>query len=456
MASPQTRAMGKTLWHQTLPMAMGVMALLGFNLIDSIFIARLGTQPLAAQSFTFPVATVIIGVQVGFGIAIAALISRALGAGEMARARRLGSLVLLGGSAAMLALLLLLWLLESIIFRLLGANADTLVLIHHYWGPWLLASWVGALLYLGYSLFRAHGETRLPGRMMVLTSLINLVLDPVLIFGVGPFDGWGLAGAAWATLIAFIIGLLVLLRSLARRDWLSTTGLRQEAGASLTRFMGIALPAMASQLLPAVSALAATGIVARLGEAAVAAWGLAARLETFVILVVLGLTMSLPPWLGRSFGAGRWQEIRALMNLAARVVLIWQLVLGIVLSAVAMPLAGLLAGNEEVRSMLATLLHVMLPSYAFLGICMLVVSACNALGWPRRAVTVSFMRLFICYLPCLSLGAWLGGFMGLGIGAAIGNVLAGVLAWWSYRRILGDKGRTPANVSVDQSSERLS
>ncbi|MFC0338937.1 MATE family efflux transporter [Kushneria avicenniae] len=448
--------MGKTLWRQTLPMAMGVMALLGFNLIDSIFIARLGTQPLAAQSFTFPVATVIIGVQVGFGIAIAALISRALGADEQARARRLGTLVLVGGSAAMLVLLLVLWLMESIIFRLLGASEDTLALIHQYWGPWLLASWVGALLYLGYSLFRAHGETRLPGRMMVLTSLLNLVLDPVLIFGVGPFDGWGLAGAAWATLISFAIGLLILARSLSKRDWLSGTGLRQEAVSSLGRFLGIALPAMASQLLPAVSALAATGIVARLGETAVAAWGLAARLETFVILVVLGLTMSLPPWLGRSFGAGRWQEIRALMNLAARVVLIWQLVIGLLLSALAGPLAGLLAGNEEVRDMLATLLHVMLPSYAFLGICMLVVSACNALGWPRRAVTVSFMRLFVCYLPCLSLGAWLGGLVGLGIGAAVGNVLAGALAWWSYRRILGDKGRDSGSMAFDPVREHLS
>ncbi|MGO2383628.1 MAG: MATE family efflux transporter, partial [Halomonas sp.] len=76
-------------------MAIGVLALLGFQLVDSAFVARLGTAPLAAQSFTFPLSFLIIGIQVGMGIAIAALISRALGADEHARAKRLTSLVLL-------------------------------------------------------------------------------------------------------------------------------------------------------------------------------------------------------------------------------------------------------------------------------------------------------------------------------------------------------------------------
>ncbi|HSP32244.1 MAG TPA: MATE family efflux transporter, partial [Halomonas sp.] len=90
----QQRELAITLWRQTWPMAIGVLALLGFQLVDSAFIARLGTAPLAAQSFTFPLSFLIIGIQVGMGIAIAALISRALGAGEEARARRLNSLVL--------------------------------------------------------------------------------------------------------------------------------------------------------------------------------------------------------------------------------------------------------------------------------------------------------------------------------------------------------------------------
>ncbi|MFP4138870.1 MAG: MATE family efflux transporter, partial [Halomonas sp.] len=130
-------------------MAIGVLALLGFQLVDSAFIARLGTAPLAAQSFTFPLSFLIIGVQVGMGIAIAALVSRALGAGEQGRARRLGSLVLLLGAGVIAALVVVLWALQGPVFAALGADAPARELIRAYWAPQLLAAWLGAVLYFG-------------------------------------------------------------------------------------------------------------------------------------------------------------------------------------------------------------------------------------------------------------------------------------------------------------------
>ncbi len=185
-AAMQQRELAITLWRQTWPMAIGVLALLGFQLVDSAFIARLGTAPLAAQSFTFPLSFLIIGIQVGMGIAIAALISRALGAGEQARARRLSSLVLVAGGAVIGVLAVVLWALQEPLFSLLGADQRALGHIRAYWAPQLFAAWLGALLYFIYSVFRAHGDTRLPGKMMVVSSLVNLVLDPLFIFGLGP------------------------------------------------------------------------------------------------------------------------------------------------------------------------------------------------------------------------------------------------------------------------------
>ncbi|MCG6656288.1 MATE family efflux transporter [Halomonas campisalis] len=418
-------------------MAIGVLALLGFQLVDSAFIARLGTAPLAAQSFTFPLSFLIIGIQVGLGIAIAALISRALGAGEQARARRLGSLVLLAGAGAIALLALLLWAIQEPVFNSLGADAATRELIRGYWAPQLLAAWLGAALYFGYSLFRAYGDTRLPGKMMVVTSLVNLVLDPLLIFGVGPWSGLGLPGAAWATAIAFGCGLVVLARRLRHTDWLAREGLGAELRQSARPFVGIAAPAMVSQLMPPLAAMLAITVVAGLGEAQVAAWGLASRLETLSLMVVLAMTMSLPPWLGRCHGAGDWEQIRRLLRLALRVVLVWQLGLGVVIALAAPWVALVLSGTPEVRDALTMLIRFLLPSYALLGICMLVVSAGNALGWPLRAMLMSGARLFLFYLPCLWLGAQLGGLTGLAIGAAFGNLCAGLAAWQLLRRELG-------------------
>ena len=432
----QQRELAITLWRQTWPMAIGVLALLGFQLVDSAFIARLGTAPLAAQSFTFPLSFLIIGIQVGMGIAIAALISRALGAGEDARARRLSSLVLMAGGGVIGLLAIALWVFHGPIFRLLGADATTLSYIRIYWGPQLLSAWLGALLYFTYSVFRAYGDTRLPGKMMVLSSLVNLVLDPLFIFGVGDWEGWGLPGAAWATAVAFSVGLLVTTRKLLKRQWASQGGLWLETKASWRPFAGIAAPAMVSQLMPPLAAMLAISVVAGLGETEVAAWGLASRLETLSLMVILAMTMSLPPWLGRCYGANDWGQIQQLMRLAIKVALLWQLGLGVILALGAPWLAMALAGNPEVQSELTLLIRFLLPSYAALGVCMLVVSAGNALGWPLRAMLLSSARLFICYLPCLWLGSQFFGWWGLAAGAATGNLLAGLMAWQAMRRIL--------------------
>lgn len=433
--------LGPALWRQTWPMTIGVLSLLGFQLVDSAFVARLGTAPLAAQSFTFPLTFLIIGVQVGLGIAIAALISRALGAGEFSRARRLGTLVVSVGGMTIALLAIVLWWAQEPIFTRLGADTATLPLIHAYWAPQLFAAWLGAVLYFIYSLFRAHGDTRLPGKMMVVTSLANLALDPLLIFGVGPWSGLGLSGAAWATAIAFGCGLLVVAGRLRQNDWLSRSGLRQELAVSARPFFGIAGPAMVGQLMPPLAAMLAISVVAGLGEASVAAWGLASRLETLSLVVVLAMTMSLPPWLGRCYGAGDWQQIRQLIRLALRVAVAWQLGLGVLLGLLAPWLAQLLSGSPEVRGELTLLIRFLLPSYAALGVCMLVVSAGNALGWPLRAMLMSAARLFVCYLPCLWLGAWLGGLAGLAMGAALGNVLSGLMAWQLMRRLLVRRGQ---------------
>lgn len=435
-STQQTAGLGKTLWRQTWPMAIGVLSLLGFQLVDSAFIARLGTVPLAAQSFTFPLSFLIIGIQVGMGIAIAALISRALGAGEKARAKRLSSLVLMAGGAVIACLAMLLWAFQMPIFSLLGAESNTFGYLRSYWPPQLLSAWLGALLYFVYSVFRAHGDTRLPGKMMVITSLINLALDPVLIFGIGPWPGWGLPGAAWATAIAFGFGLLATGGRLWKRGWASREGLWQEGRQSWRPFMGIAAPAMVSQLMPPLAAMLAISVVAGLGESQVAAWGLASRLETLSLMVILAMTMSLPPWLGRCYGAGDWDQIHRLLRLALGVAVVWQLTLGILL-ALGAPWFGMaLAGNPDVQHELVLLIRFLLPSYAALGVCMLVVSAGNALGWPLRAMLLSGARLFVCYLPCLWLGEQLAGWWGLAAGAALGNVLAGLVAWLLLRRIL--------------------
>nr|WP_246069340.1 MATE family efflux transporter [Marinobacter piscensis] len=430
MSNPiENTSLARQLYAMTWPMLFGALSLMTFQLADSAFIGQLGRDPLAALGFTLPMQQLIIGLQVGLGIATTAIISRTLGIGDQLRAFRLGGLVITVGSTLVFILCAALWLLQSPVMHALGADDSLLPLVRSYWVPWLLSAWIGAFLYFGYSICRSHGDTKLPGYMMVATSLTNIALDPLYIF----VFGWGLPGAAWATVTSFGIGCLVIYRKLLKRGW-ARFDLRQLAlGRALKQLNSIMAPAMVSQLMPPVSSMLATALVAGFGSAAVAAWGLGTRLEFFSIVVVLALTMSLPPMIGHMLGAGDIEKIRKLVRLAVRFVVVWQLAIGLIWLIASGVVSELFSSDQQVQEVLAAYLVRVPLSYSGLGVCMLMVSACNALGLAMRALLISTLRLFLCFLPLLWLGSQINGIDGLMSGALVGNLFAGLMAYRFYR-----------------------
>lgn len=422
--------LGKTLYQMTWPMLFGALSLMSYQLVDAAWISILGVDPLAALAFTLPVQQIIIGVQIGLGIATTAIISRTLGAGNKERAEQQGGLILLIGLVLIGFLNLIVWLARNLILDFLGADASLRPMINSFWLPWLLSAWLGAVVYLGYSQHRANGDTRFTGLMMVVVSSLNLILDPLFIFTFG----WGLNGAAWATVAAFAVGALFTFPRLGKRNLISFNFIKLNRLAELKGLFAMAGPAALSQLMPAVAALLATGLVASFGMAAVAAWGLGARLEMFSLVIVLALTMSLPPLLGRFAGAKDWQAIEELIRIAVRFIIVWQLAIAVIWLALSKPLTQLLTKDIEVSTLVMDYLLKLPFSYSGLGVCILMVSASNALGLPVRALIISILRLFVCYLPFLWVGAYLGGINSLFTGALVGNLLAGILAWQMYQQ----------------------
>lgn len=172
---------------------------MSFQLVDSAFIGQLGVLPLAAQGFTQPIQMIIIGLQVGLGIATTAVISKVLGQNNVHYAKQLGGLVVTIGSVGIALFALIIYGLRNPILSLLSAPETIQPIVESYWIYWLASAWCGALLYFFYSLCRANGNTILPGSMMMVTSLLNIALDPLFIF---TFK-LGINGAAIATLLSF-------------------------------------------------------------------------------------------------------------------------------------------------------------------------------------------------------------------------------------------------------------
>ena len=426
----QTPSLSRSLFQMTWPMLFGVLSLMSFQLADSAFIGQLGVAPLAAVGFTVPMYQLIIGVQVGLGIATTAVISKALGANQTDHAKQLGGLVIIIGAALIALLCLILWLARAPILDMLGGEPELLSTLSLYWKPWLVSAWMGAMLYFGYSLCRAHGNTMLPGITMVFTSLLNIALDPLFIF---VFD-WGLAGAAYATITSFSVGCLIIYPKVISRQWLGFSFKTGSVPASIKQLGSITGPAMLSQFMPSLSAMFATALVAAYGTAAVAAWGLGTRLEFFSIVIVLALTMSMPPMIGRFWGAGDLDSIRQLVTIAVKFVLLWQLAIAIIWWLLSDNISTLMTTDLSVAEVLQHYLLKVPLSYGTLGLCMIMVSVCNAMGLPMRALLISCLRLFLCYIPLLWIGSQIDGLDGLMSGALVGNLASGLMAWTIYQK----------------------
>lgn len=402
---------------------------MSFQLVDSAFIGQLGVLPLAVQGFTLPLQMVVIGIQVGLGIATTAVISKAIGSKETRYAKQLGGLVLMIGSIGVAIIALLIWLLRYPILSSLSAPDTVMPIIDTYWPWWLLSSWTGAVLYFYYSICRANGNTMLPGTMMMITSVVNLILDPIFIFTLD----LGINGAAIATIAAFGLGIIVVAPRVRKNHWAIAQWQDLNVKKSVRSIGNIMGPAMVSQLLPPLSSMLATKLLAGFGTAAVAAWALGSRYEFFAIVSVLALTMSLPPMVGRLLGAKNYKDIRSLVSIAVKFILSFQLLIAVITFAVASPLAVLMTSNNQVENVLEMHLMIVPISLGSLGVCMLMVSICNALGKSYTALTISALRLFIFFLPCLWIGSQLGGIKGLLLGACIGNIFAGLSAYFTYR-----------------------
>ncbi|MDP2716016.1 MATE family efflux transporter [Rheinheimera sp.] len=424
-----------TLVAMTLPMLVGMITLMTFNLVDTFFISMLGTVQLAAISFTFPVSFALISLSIGLSIGTSAVIARALGAGRLTEARTDGQ-VALGLSAVLVALLAVPGYFFTVpLFTALGAAGDVLPYIRQYMDIWFAGAVLLVLPMVGNAILRAAGDTKTPSIIMACSGLVNAVLDPILIFGIGPIPALGMQGAAIATVLSWLFGSALILALLIKRDLISTGWISlQPLLAVCRKILRIGLPAAGANMLTPLAMAVLTAIMASYGAEAVAAFGVGARLESIACLVVLALSMTLPPFVSQNYGAGLLLRVQQAYRLCGRFVMLWQFAVYLLLALLAVPLAGLFSNDAEVVRIICLFIWIVPLSYGLQGVIILTNSSFNALHQPGSALILSIIRLFVFYVPLAWLGGTMFGVTGLFIGCVLGNIFTASLAWRWFNR----------------------
>ena len=439
----------QTIKQMTIPMIYGMILLMTFNLVDTFFVSLLGTQPLAAISFTFPITFTVISLMIGLGIGASAVIAKFIGNNDHVAAKNAATAAFYLAAMVVTLLSFIGYSFSDELFSLLGAQASLLPLIHEYMDIWYIGSvcLIGPMI--GNAILRASGDTKTPSIIMGSAGLINAVLDPIFIFGFGPVPAMGIQGAAVATFISWLFGLAFVLYILTKKfnlihsHLLSTT----QFLASSKNILHIGLPAAGANMLTPIAAAVMTAIAANFGESAVAAFGVGSRIESIASLVVLALSMTLPPFISQNLGAGNMQRVEVAYKSAIKFVLFWQVFVYLLLILLAPFIAHAFAKEKVVADIIILFIWILPLGYGLQGIIILTNSSFNALHKPMVALALSVIRLFVCYVPLAYLGSLYFGLQGFFIGAVLGNLLMALISYRLFTKQFGEIVITPRVAS---------
>ncbi len=434
----------RQLYDLTWPMLLGMMGMVIFNLVDTYFVGKLGVQELAAMSFSFPVVMFIGSLSQGVGIGTSSLISRNIIHSERKEVKMIASRAILLGMIVVLLFVIVGLLTIRPVFRTLGAENDVLDYIYDYMSVWFLGVPFVVIPMIGNNIVRATGDTFTPGMIMIAIAVVNAILDPFLIFGYGPFPEMGIKGAALATVIARSIGLVVILIILIKRENLLTIhfGKIKSLLSTWKNVLYIAGPASLTMLITPISVGIITKILAGFGKEAVAAFGVASRVEMFALMVIMALGSVLIIFVGQNFSKQKFQRIFEALNISLKFSLIWGVIIFVLLLFLGQAIASLFTNDVIVIEIATKYFYIIGASYGFQGLVMLSTSSFNGINKPYPSALFSIIRMLVLYVPLAWIGARIFNITGVFWAGFIANVIVGTL---SFKYLF----RTVKKIEVD-------
>lgn len=450
-----------TLMRLGVPMTMSLMLMMFAGIVDTYFLGKLGARELAVMSFAYPIITLIMSIAFGLNIGATAAISRAVGAGDPSIVRRLAT------HAMALALLVVAILstagitFQNEIFRALGAQEDVLPHIASY-----MTIWFGGVVFLvvpmvGNGAMTATGDSKTPAKIMAAFAAANLILDPILIFGLGPIPALGLRGAAMASVSARIMTSCISLWVLGVRMRVLDLHVPtiRELFDSWKRILSVGLPAAITNALTPISTAILTAVIAKYGSRTVAAYGLGSRLDGLFLIPSMATSMALTPFIGQNWGAHRVDRVAEALCWAERVVVVWGAAMWVLMLVIRQELAGVFTADPEVADLASEYLFYIPLAYGATGIVAVVSSTFNAIDRAVRSTIISALRGLGLALPFAWVGGQYWGPRGLFVGVACATGVAAAIAILWTRSALQFKEKpaitkpTEGIVGIDRERE---
>ena len=424
----KTKPVFPLLVSMALPNVISMLVNSLYNIVDSLFVAQINEQAMTALSLVFPIQNFVSAVAIGFGIGINALVALYRGAGDHDRADAAathGILCTLAATAIMPGFLARFTADGTIVS--MGVTYSTIV---------FLFATVNMASLAFEKIFQAVGRMKLTMIALISGCVCNILLDPVLIFGLGPVPAMGIAGAALATGIGQAATLVIYLVVYSTTE--SPVHLRRKAlrpDLSLEgRLYAIGVPAILNLALPSLLVTFLNGLLAAFSESYVVVLGIYYKLQTFLYLPANGIVQGMRPLIGYNYGAKEHARVAKLYQLTLGMSAVIMAAGTVICMAASAPLIGLFSSNPETIAIGQTALRIICLGFVVSAVSTTSSGALEGLGKGAASLVISLCRYVIFIMPlawllCRQLGP-----TGVWHAFWVTEVLSAVIAFAVYRK----------------------
>lgn len=432
-----TMPVNKLLISMSLPMMISMLVQALYNIVDSIFVARLSENALTAVSLAFPMQSLMIAAATGIGVGINALLSRSLGEKAFDRANRAAINGIFVELAACVIFMILGLTITRTFYEVQVGKGEITDLGVEYLSIVTVFS-LGIFMQIACErLLQATGKTIYTMCTQGLGAIINIIFDPILIFGLCGAPKMGIAGAAAATVLGqFVAAILALILNIKKNHEIHITlkGFRPD-GHIIRTILAVGIPSMIMQAIGSVMVFCFNKILNGFSSTAVAVFGVYFKLNSFVFMPVFGLNNGMVPIIAYNYGArSRERMTKAIKYSVCYAVAI--MIIGLaVIQIFPDKLLELFNASETMMSMGITALRIISLSFCFAGVCIVFSSVFQALGKGVISMLISFVRQLVILLPAAYLLSLLGDVNLVWWSFIIAEVITVVFSSFMYMRV---------------------
>ena len=391
----------KLLLSMAVPMMISMLVQALYNIVDSIFVSRICEDALTAVSMAFPLQNIIISIAVGFGVGINALMSRALG---QKNAERVNQVAVNGLLLALLSYLLVLVGGLIGIRAYMRAQTDIESIVEYgitYLNICVLCSF-GVFCEITFERFlQATGRTIYSMVTQLAGAITNIILDPILIFGLLGFPKMGIAGAAWATVIGQCLGAVVAVILNHTKNPEIHLRLRhiRPSGKLMGEITAISIPSIIMSCISSLTCFIMNLILITFSSTAVAVFGVYFKLQSFVFMPVFGLNNGMVPIIAYNYGAQKPERIHKTIRLGMAYAVAIMAVGLLVFQLIPKELLSMFDASDAMLEIGAPALRIMSLAFVFAGVGIASSSACQAFGYSVYSMLISIARQIVVLIP---------------------------------------------------------